>query len=173
MKLLPTCREVSRMVSEGLDRQLGPIDRVRVTTPSGRVSEPLPLGERPEIAALHPHLAHVRGFAAQFETDWADEGEIGVLSGHEPVLGVLAAGGVVRIDTETEGKITAAVHGGFLSVDKDVVTILAEVAELAGEIDVARAQAALERARNEESEHATEAAHRAEARLRAVAGLHP
>jgi SAM-dependent methyltransferase len=56
-----------------------PIDRVRVTTPSGRVSEPLPLGERPEIAALHPHLAHVRGFAAQFETDWADEGEIGVL----------------------------------------------------------------------------------------------
>jgi len=30
MKLLPTCREVSRMVSTGLDRQLGPIDRVRV-----------------------------------------------------------------------------------------------------------------------------------------------
>jgi hypothetical protein len=30
MKLLPTCREVSRMVSDGLDRQLGPIDRVRL-----------------------------------------------------------------------------------------------------------------------------------------------
>lgn len=30
MKLLPTCREVSRMVSAGLDRQLGPIDRVRL-----------------------------------------------------------------------------------------------------------------------------------------------
>lgn len=99
------------------------------------------------------------------------EGEIGVLSGHEPVLGVLATGGVVRIDSETEGKITAAVHGGFLSVDKDVVTILAEVAELAGEIDVARAQAALDRARNDESEAAKDAANRAEARLRAVAGL--
>ena len=100
------------------------------------------------------------------------QGEIGVLSGHEPVLGVLAAGGVVRIDSDTEGKITAAVHGGFLSVDKDVVTILAEVAELADEIDVARAQAALERARNDESEAAKDAANRAEARLRAVAGLH-
>jgi len=99
------------------------------------------------------------------------EGEIGVQSGHEPVLGVLAAGGVVRIDSETEGKITAAVHGGFLSVDKDVVTILAEIAELAGEIDVARAQAALERARNDESDAAKDAANRAEARLRAVAGL--
>lgn len=99
------------------------------------------------------------------------EGEIGVLTGHEPVLGVLAAGGVVRIDSETEGKITAAVHGGFLSVDKDVVTILAEIAELADEIDVARAQAALERARNDESEAAKDAANRAEARLRAVAGL--
>ena len=99
------------------------------------------------------------------------EGEIGVLSGHEPVLGVLATGGVVRIDSETEGKITAAVHGGFLSVDKDVVTILAEVAELADEIDVARAQAALDRARNDESEAAKDAANRAEARLRAVAGL--
>ena len=99
------------------------------------------------------------------------EGEIGVLAGHEPVLGVLAAGGVVRIDSDTEGKITAAVHGGFLSVDKDVVTILAEVAELADEIDVARAQAALDRARNDESEAAKDAANRAEARLRAVAGL--
>mgnify|MGYP003334867911 CR=1 FL=1 len=85
--------------------------------------------------------------------------------------GILVPGGFGK--RGVEGKITAAVHGGFLSVDKDVVTILAEVAELAGEIDVARAQAALERARNEESEHATEAAHRAEARLRAVAGLHP
>ena len=100
------------------------------------------------------------------------ECEIGVLAGHEAVLGVLAAGGVVRIDSETEGKITAAVHGGFLSVDKDVVTILAEIAELADEIDVARAQAALDRARNDESDAAKDAANRAEARLRAVAGVH-
>ena len=100
------------------------------------------------------------------------EGEIGILSGHEPVLAILADGGVVRIDSEGQGRITAAVHGGFLSVDHDEVILLAEIAELAEEIDAARAQAALDRARSEESEAATAAAHRAEARLRAVAGVH-
>ncbi len=100
------------------------------------------------------------------------EGEIGILKGHEPVLSILADGGVVRVESEDEGTITAAVHGGFLSVDQDVVILLAEVAELASEIDVARAQAALDRARAEESGAATAAAHRAEARLRAVSGPH-
>ena len=100
------------------------------------------------------------------------EGEIGILKGHEPVLSILADGGVVRIESEGEGTITAAVHGGFLSVDQDEVILLAEVAELSTEIDAARAQAALERARSEESSAATAAAHRAEARLRAVSGPH-
>ena len=100
------------------------------------------------------------------------EGEIGILSGHEPVLSILADGGVVRIESEAEGRVTAAVHGGFLSVDQDEVILLAETAELASEIDAARAQAALDRARGDESAAATAAAHRAEARLRAVAGPH-
>jgi F-type H+-transporting ATPase subunit epsilon len=100
------------------------------------------------------------------------EGEIGILRGHEPVLAVLADGGVARITTESGVEVTAAVHGGFLSVDHDDVILLAETAELADEIDAARAQAALDRARAEESSAATAAAHRAEARLRAVAGPH-
>ena len=100
------------------------------------------------------------------------EGEIGILRGHEPVLAVLADGGVVRIATESGAEVLAAVHGGFLSVDNDEVILLAETAELADEIDRARAQAALDRARTEESAAATAAAHRAEARLRAVAPLH-
>lgn len=100
------------------------------------------------------------------------EGDIGILTGHEPVLSILADGAVVRIEAEDQGTVTAAVHGGFLSVDHDEVILLAETAELASEIDAARAQAALDRARSEESEAATAAAHRAEARLRAVAGAH-
>ena len=72
------------------------------------------------------------------------EGEIGILPQHEPVL-ALPADSPVRITT-TEGRvITAAVHGGFFSVDSDNVAILAEAAELGGEIDVERAQLALER----------------------------
>jgi F-type H+-transporting ATPase subunit epsilon len=91
------------------------------------------------------------------------EGELGVLPGHIPLLGVLDEGGVVRIHSASEGIVTAAVHGGFLSVTKDGVSILAETAELAGEIDVSRAQAGLSKA-----EPGSVEARRAEGRLRAV-----
>lgn len=89
------------------------------------------------------------------------EGEIGILSGHEPVLGQLVEGGVVRIRTAGGELVTAAVHGGFLSVTGDGVSVLAEAAELAHEIDVEEARSALADA--DEVERA-----RAIARLRAA-----
>lgn len=52
------------------------------------------------------------------------EGDLGVLPGHSPLLGVLVAG-EVRIDTDS-GKEIVTVDGGFLSVDHDRVTIVAE-----------------------------------------------
>jgi F-type H+-transporting ATPase subunit epsilon len=59
------------------------------------------------------------------------DGEIGVLEGHVPLLGVLAEDGEVRIHTtDGSGEITAKVSGGFLSVTTDGVSILAEKAEL-------------------------------------------
>jgi F-type H+-transporting ATPase subunit epsilon len=70
-------------------------------------------------------------------------GEIGILPGHVPVLGVLAEGGVVKI-VPAEGEIiSVAVSGGFLSVNDNQVSILAESAEFADEIDVEAARAAL------------------------------
>ncbi len=99
------------------------------------------------------------------------EGDIGILRGHESVLAELADGGVVRIESADSGSVTAAVHGGFLSVDNDDVILLAETAELAEEIDAARAESALQRAKDEQTQIAVSAAHRAEARLRAVSGL--
>ncbi|MFZ9309767.1 MAG: F0F1 ATP synthase subunit epsilon [Candidatus Nanopelagicales bacterium] len=95
------------------------------------------------------------------------EGDLGILTGHEPVLALVAEGAVVRITTTDNETVVAAVHGGFLSVDSNVVRILAEVAELASDIDVVRAKAALEKARASEDEKAASAARRAEARLRA------
>ena len=63
--------------------------------------------------------------------------------------GELAPGGIVRIQQEDGGEeLVFAVHGGFLSVTEDGVSILAELAERADEIDVGRAQQALERARS-------------------------
>jgi F-type H+-transporting ATPase subunit epsilon len=47
------------------------------------------------------------------------EGEIGIMPGHEPVLGQLIEGGVVRVTTTDGDTVTAAVHGGFLSVTGD------------------------------------------------------
>ncbi|HWH27041.1 MAG TPA: F0F1 ATP synthase subunit epsilon [Pseudolysinimonas sp.] len=56
-------------------------------------------------------------------------GEIGILAGHEPVLGILASG-EVRI-TQADGKrITANAADGFLSVQNDIVTIVAGSAAL-------------------------------------------
>lgn len=97
------------------------------------------------------------------------EGELGVLPGHVPLLGELVDGGVVTIETTDGEKVTAAVHGGFLSVTGDRVSVLAETAELAEEIDVSRARSALERVESDSEDEEAEAARaRAEARLRAA-----
>lgn len=91
------------------------------------------------------------------------EGEIGVMPGHEPVLGQLIEGGVVAITTSDGERVVAAVDGGFLSVTAKAVTILAETAEWAQDIDESAARQALEEAGDDE-----EAAARARGRLRAV-----
>ncbi|MFC4493775.1 F0F1 ATP synthase subunit epsilon [Streptomyces ovatisporus] len=96
-------------------------------------------------------------------------GDIGVMPGHQPLLGVLEPGSVtIRTAGESgEGSVVAAVHGGFLSFADDKLSLLAEIAELADEIDVARAERALERAKSEAD---AAAERRAEVRMRAVAG---
>ena len=60
-----------------------------------------------------------------------------------------------------------AVHGGFLHVTPENVTILAESAEIGEEVDVARARAALDRADTGEPDGAAAAA-RAQVRLKAA-----
>jgi F-type H+-transporting ATPase subunit epsilon len=94
-------------------------------------------------------------------------GEIGVMPGHEPTLAQLEDAGVVRVDGTDGTSTTLAVHGGFLSITPENVTVLAEYAELADEIDVARARNALQRADASEPEGAAAAA-RANARLKAA-----
>lgn len=57
------------------------------------------------------------------------EGEIGILSGHEPVLAVIA-GGDVRIIDSNDQLVTAHAAGGFMSVENDRVNIVADTAKL-------------------------------------------
>jgi F-type H+-transporting ATPase subunit epsilon len=71
------------------------------------------------------------------------EGDIGVLTGHSPVFGILAEGSLVEILSDEADPVRAAVSGGFLSVADDRVSILAAQAELAGEINVEQTRAEL------------------------------
>jgi F-type H+-transporting ATPase subunit epsilon len=96
------------------------------------------------------------------------EGQIGILPRHSPLLAELAPGWIVRIQSEGEPELHVAVHGGFLSVRPDGVSILAELAETADQIDVARAREALSRAEGGDSPEDLAAKDRALARLRAA-----
>ena len=81
------------------------------------------------------------------------DGDIGVLTGHSPVLGILVEGSLVRIlpegsaDGSAEGSaVVAAVNGGFFSVADDRVSVLAREAQLGGEVDSRAIRAALDEA---------------------------
>ncbi|WP_088009565.1 F0F1 ATP synthase subunit epsilon [Indiicoccus explosivorum] len=71
-------------------------------------------------------------------------GEMGILPGHIPTVAPLQIGAVrLKKDNSTE---LAAVNGGFLEIRPEKVTILAQSAELAEDINVARAKEAAKRA---------------------------
>lgn len=55
----------------------------------------------------------------------ASEGEIGILAGHSPLLSILRAG-VVRVTPTSGTPVEYGVTGGFISVDSDQVTIVAD-----------------------------------------------
>ncbi|MQA08104.1 MAG: F0F1 ATP synthase subunit epsilon [Pseudonocardiaceae bacterium] len=111
-----------------------------------------------EVVAVERRLWSGR---ASFVVAQTTEGELGIMPGHEPVLGQLVEGGIVRVTTVDGETVTAAVHGGFLSVTGEGVSVLAETADLAEEINVEEARAAL--TGEDEAERA-----RAAARLRAA-----
>lgn len=102
------------------------------------------------------------------------DGDIGILTGHTPVLGILAPGSVVRIlpeGTGSGGWVQAAVGGGFLSVADDQVSILARQAALGADVDKSAVRATLEAARggaaDGQGEHGADADYLA-AQLRAA-----
>jgi F-type H+-transporting ATPase subunit epsilon len=76
----------------------------------------------------------------------AFEGQLGILPGHAPLLVELKAGTVV-IRTGDDSRLLA-VSGGFVEVYKGRVSVFAESAELAEEIDAERARQAADRARS-------------------------
>lgn len=72
-------------------------------------------------------------------------GEFGVLPGHVPFITALQAG-VIELDTTESKHEKIAVSAGFVEVLPEKVVVLAETAETAANIDIARAESARKRA---------------------------
>lgn len=124
------------------------------------------------MATMHVELVSVerRIWSGEATVVYArtPNGEVGVLPGHTPLLGALEPGWVVRIARPDAPELRVAAHGGFISVRQDGVSVLAEMAEEASDIDVERARAALRRTDGDTGPEGTAARNRALARLRAA-----
>jgi F-type H+-transporting ATPase subunit epsilon len=102
-------------------------------------------------------------------------GDIAFLTGHTPFLAALEIHPVIVRPPDGDD-LAIAVHGGFVSVSGDRVTILSDIAELQSQIDVERAKRAHEAAlaatkADADDLAAVSALARAECRLRAVGAL--
>lgn len=103
------------------------------------------------------------------------DGDVGILTGHAPLLAQLAVG-PLQIQQEDGTWLKAVVDGGFLHVSTEEgatrVDVLATNAQLEAEIDVERARTRLEELRGagEDDEDAKLEAARAEARIALVSG---
>ncbi|MFA9459230.1 F0F1 ATP synthase subunit epsilon [Thiohalorhabdus methylotrophus] len=75
----------------------------------------------------------------------AEEGEVGIMPGHSAFITRLLPG-EVRIQHEGKEEEVVFVSGGYLEVQPSVVTVLADTAERAPDIDAAEAEAAKRRA---------------------------
>ena len=96
-----------------------------------------------KVEIITPDRVFYRGEGDMIEFTSA-AGDLGVYKNHIPLTTVLDPG-LVTIHEGDVQKV-AAVHAGFAEILNDRVTLLAEVAEWPEEIDVARAEAAKERA---------------------------
>ena len=126
------------------------------------------------VSVVSPEKILFTGESTQVITRTLASGEIAFLPGHAPFLGALTECHT-RIYMADGSIVDVAVHGGFVDVAPDHVTILSDSAELAESIDVARARAAQERAqeamRGEHDATVEGDLRRAHARLAAAGGM--
>ena len=128
------------------------------------------MAETIELEIVTPERLVVKGRAEDVQIPGRN-GYLGILPGHAPLITELSVGEIIYTSEGTANRL--AVAWGFAEVLPDKVTILAEAAERAEEIDVPRAEAARDRALQQikESsdsatyEEAAQALARAEARL--------
>jgi F-type H+-transporting ATPase subunit epsilon len=122
-----------------------------------------------QVELVSPEKVLYSGHATFVRARTVGGGEIAFLTGHAPFIGALDTC-AVKIIQESGEELFVAVHGGFVEVSDDTVTLLSDVAELQEDIDVARAEDARTRAEGElrtdpDDDEAHAALKRAEIRL--------
>lgn len=127
-----------------------------------------------QVELVSPEKVIFSGEATQVITRTLGGGEIAFLPGHAPFLGALVENHT-RINLVDGTVLDVAVHGGFVDVSANRVSILSDTAELGEHVDRPRAQRAKERAeealRLEQDAEAVAALSRAHARLSASGGV--
>jgi F-type H+-transporting ATPase subunit epsilon len=98
-----------------------------------------------ELVIVTPQRQLLRESASEVQLPGAD-GYLGVLPGHAPLITELGIGELSYHDLSGKESTHMVILSGFAEVLPDRVTVLAETAEFAHEIDVARAEAARARA---------------------------
>jgi F-type H+-transporting ATPase subunit epsilon len=129
------------------------------------------MAEPMRVEIVSPERVLYEGEATQVITRTLDGGEIAFLADHAPFVGALADSHT-RIFLVDGSVQDIAVHGGFVEVSSNHVSILSDAAELAEDIDIGRAEATKEwaenRLRHEHDAEAVSALSRANARLTTV-----
>jgi F-type H+-transporting ATPase subunit epsilon len=98
-----------------------------------------------ELVVVTPEKQLLRQSVAEVQLPGA-EGYLGILPGHAPLMTELGIGELSYHDPTGKESGPLAIIRGFAEVLPDRVTVLAETAEFAAEIDLARAEAAKARA---------------------------
>ena len=107
-----------------------------------------------QAQVLTPHGPVYRGSVTGIRVP-GTEGSFEILHNHAALMSALEAGEVRVTDAET-GNRSFAISGGFVEVRGNEVVVLAEAAESPEQIDVARAEAAMTRAKERLSNRASD-----------------
>ncbi|CAN5472215.1 hypothetical protein BH10ACT1_BH10ACT1_37080 [soil metagenome] len=109
-----------------------------------------------KVQVVSPERILWSGEAEMVTARTVDGGDISFLTGHAPFVGALEIGKVLVRPDEGDD-VTFAVHGGFVEVSNDEVSLLTDVAEATDQIDVDRATKARDAAKAAASADSTDA----------------
>lgn len=132
------------------------------------------MAESIHVEVVSPERILYSGEATMVLTRTLGGGDIAFQANHAPFLGAITEC-VTKIYLAEGGVQDLAVHGGFVEVSNNRISILSDLAELSSEIDQERARRAMERAeetmRQGHDAEAEAALRRAHARINAAGGV--